>query len=320
MPSSTTQLEKKHVVYILSSRPLKQPRLGKFIRTPSHRKMCAIAIITLCANPTNASDLTPYFDSYSDAEPKGGLGVSFQEMELRLIAGLNVEVRDGKPKPLPRISSAYTVGENFDIENSVNLPDWDSGIGFAGVALDTRLRLRSPARLVSLLDTRIRHLANGMSHDTTVHFRSPVSFLNQVQWRLRHSPNGESRYSVNLGFSRKLTEASAELPFTVRVKATLETMSRPRRADTTIFAMETTITDLIPRFLDGLSRWRSTSSNTLVLRFKRKTGGQESQATSLAYDHSWTFRETSEIELSLKVSRTSYSASSSVDVSWQSQF
>jgi hypothetical protein len=110
------------------------------------------------------------------------------------------------------------------------------------------------------------------------------------------------------------------MPFKIRGGATLERVAQSQRPGTVLLGVETVLTGLMPRDLGGLSRWRSTSSNRLVLRFEKKTGWEESHVTSLAYDHSWAIRELAEIELSFKVRGEADVVSSSIDVTWQAQF
>ncbi len=283
--------------------------------------MLSIGLLAVCAGRVNALELAPYLESSANDKPQGQIGVSFQDGGLRLRAGLKVEVKDDHTETLPQLSSAFAIGEKLNIQTSVNLPDWNSGIDFTHATFDTRFNLRSPVPFVTRLDARIRHLANGVSHDTSVHFRSPVSFLDQLEGRVRRSPNGVSRYSLNLGFSERLSAANAEMPFAISGKATFEKMSRPHRPDTILMGMETVLTGIIPRDLGGqLSTRHSTSSNRLVLRYERKTGGQESYTASIAYDHSWSIREVTEIELSLKVHEVADKMSSLLDVRWQAQF
>jgi len=218
-----------------------------------HRRISVLPILIALAGPVGAFEIGPYFESAND-KPKGGFGISFQETALRLKAGLNVEIKNGKTRTLPQISSSYSFGKKFTIENSINLPDWNSGVDLSHATLDTKLRINSPVPFVSRMNMRVRHLANGIAHDTTMNFRSPVSFFNQVQGKFSQLPNGMSRTSLKFGFSQRLSAPGAELPFTINGRTTLETMSRPRRPDTAILGMETTISGLIPRFLNGLSR------------------------------------------------------------------
>lgn len=167
---------------------------------------------------------------------------------------------------------------------------------------------------------RIQHLSSGLAHDTSIHFRSPISFLNQIQGGFRQSLNGTSRYSLNLGFSRKLSAANAEMPFTISGRATLEKISKPGTPSTDLLGMEAVVTGLMRRDPGGSSRWHSTSSNQLILRFERKAGAQNSHAASLQYDHAWIVRELTKIQLQLKAKRTDAKISRSLDVNWQARF
>jgi len=308
------------VADVLSEGCLKVPWIGRRFSKLLSRTLFSVGVLAVCTGRVNAFELAPYLESTSNDKSQGRVGISFQDGGQRLRAGLNVEGEDGQTTVRPQLSSSFAIGEKLDIEASANLSNWNSGIDFSQVAFDTRLRLRSPAPFVKRLDARIRHLANGLSHDTSLHFRSPVAFLNQIKGRVRQSPNGASRYTLSLGFAEKVGAASAEMPFKIRGGATLERIAQPQRPGMVLLGVETVLTGLMPRDLGGLSRWRSTNSNRLVLRFEKKTGWEDSHVTSLAYDHSWAIREVTEIGLRLEVHDVADSISSSLDLTWQAQF
>jgi hypothetical protein len=281
----------------------------------------SVWVSALCFSQVHAFELTPYIDLSSSDKPQGNAGISFRDDGLRLGASLKIKGDGGSAGAHPRLSSSFEIGEKLDIETNFNLPDWSRGIDFSQSSIDTKLRFRSPAPFVRRLDVNVKQVAGGVSHDSFIYFRSPTPFIKQLEGRVRRSTNGVSRYSMNLAFAEQLSEENAENPFSVSGRATLEQTDRPNKPGTLRIGMETVITGLVPRDFGGLlSRWRSTSSNKLVLRFERQTGRQTSFTSTIAYDHAWRIRQATDIELSLKLNRTTERQFASLDVTWQAKF
>jgi len=255
-----------------------------------YRAVLCFALAILSVNYAVADGIATYFESSANQKPRSNAGLSVESDRLRVKADVALQAPDKKTRIIPNLSSAFTIAKHLDIETHVNLAEWTTG---ADPTIDTRL-----------------------------HFRSLGPFFEELEGRIWRSPDGLSRQILKLGFYQTLSDATSLTPVTITGRAIYETTNGPDLllpgdgTDARRVGLETVVAGLMSPFFAG--------HNAFSLRVDRVSGARPENASSLAYDQSWTMRNFTKLGFNLKVLRAAQSAANDLEPSlgftWRTEF
>jgi len=255
-----------------------------------------VSSLHVCAQASAQSFTTYLESSAADQKPRSNLGLSIRGDRIQLRAGVAIRGIANPDDPhhygpgehtevVPSLRSAFSVAKNLAIETRVSLPEWNAG---TDATLDTRLRYRKS------LDT----------------------FFNELDGSFSRSPEGFTKQMLRLGFRQLVGHGLASTPLTITGAAIFEARQHAAdlAGDSHKVGVETRVTGLMPRL--------SASDHSLSFKVERIVGARPESASTLAYDQSWTLSPLTDMGLSLKVLRRTYSSldyEPSIDFSWHSR-
>lgn len=250
----------------------------------------------VCAE-ANAQSFTTYLESSaSDEKPRSNLGLSLHGDRLQVRAGVALRGISNPDDPdhygpgestevVPNVRSAFSVAKNLALETRVSLPEWNAG---TDATLDTRLRYR----------------------------KSLHSFFNELDGSIWRSPEGFTRQILRLGFRQLVGDAFAGTPLTITGAAIFEATqdAAALAGDSHKVGVETRVTGLMP--------WLAASDHSFSFKVEKIVGTRPESASTLAYDQSWSLSPLTNMGLSLKLLRRTYSPvdyEPSIDFSWRAR-
>lgn len=260
----------------------------------------------LAAHPAGAGEVTSYFESSANKNPRGDAGLSVTGDRVRFKADLALRAPEGSTLIVPKLSSTVALSDRLGLETQVHLDEWNSRSEIPGANVDTRLR-----------------------------FRPSAPFLDEFEGRVWRAPDGQSGQALKLGFHQKFRTAHEPKPITVRGRASVETTltpveAEPARADVSVepagggpvaadavsaIAVARTETRLVRLETDvsGLLQ-RARGRSAVNIRLDQASGATRATTSSVAYRYSWTLAG-AELGLNLKVRRTNDATASTVEPS-----
>lgn len=258
--------------------------------------MLALALTLPVFAETHAQSLSTYLESSgTEQKPRSNLGLSIRgdKLQLRADVALRASANPGDPlhhgpngrtEVVPNLRSAFSVAKNLDLETRVSLPEWNAG---TDATLDTRLRYR----------------------------KSLDAFVDELDGSISRSPGGLTKQVLRLGFHHLLGDAAALTPLTITGAAIFEATQAAAAelsGDNRRFGLETRVTGLMPQFL--------TANHSLSFKVEKTVGIRSESASTLAYDQSWSLSSLTNLGLSFKVLRRTYSPADyepSINFSWR---
>lgn len=147
---------------------------------------------------------------------------------------------------------------------------------------------------------------------TRLRVQAPTPFLDELEGKFWRLPDGRTGRLLGLGFYQRIGDDHGSKRLTVRTRATVETAS-----DTTHrVALETEFGGLTPRL--------STGRGALRFRVVRDLGPSALDASSVAYDRSWTLPSTAKVAFNLGMQRSETTAGALLEptagISWRAGF
>lgn len=218
--------------------------------------------------PANGADVAHYFASSAGTSPAGSKPRGDAGMALS-----NDKVRLAADVALRAQDGGTQV-----------LPKVSSTVALAPrIDLETRLDLAEWNSSTNPLDAKFA---------TRLRVQAPAPFLDELEGKFWRLPDGRTGRLLGLGFYQRLGADHGSQRLTVRTRATLETASDTSQR----VALETELGGLAPR----LARGRA------ALRFKvvRALGSSPTDASSVAYDRSWTLPSAAQVAFNLGMHRS----------------
>lgn len=244
------------------------------------------ALAALCSAPACADGVDAYFESSARDRPRSNAGVSVSGDKLRFKADVSMRAPHDRTEIVPNLTSGFVLGRNLDIETRVNLAEWNTGAD--------------------------------ASFDTRVHFRSLGPFFDELEGSVRRSPDGLTSQLLRLGFYQVVGNASAVTPITLTGRAIYEVTQAAASADRDRrrLGFETRLAGFMSPFVPG--------AGALSLKIEHVSGPQSESRGTLAFDQSWTLRNTAELGLNFKVLRATHTTADdlepSIDFTWRGRF
>jgi hypothetical protein len=261
--------------------------------------LLVLALAGIGARTAVAAGVSPYFESSANQKPRGNAGLSVSGDRMKLNADLALRAPNKATEVVPRVSSAFSLGNRLDLETRVDLSDWNSRTAAAGAKVDTRL-----------------------------HFQSSAPFLDELEGRVWRSPDGQSGRILKFGFYQKLSAANAPGAVTIRSKAIVEsTVGRlplpalpasggesglAARPENRRFGVETEVGGLMSRLASG--------RGALKIKLDKVAGSRPETAGSVGYDQQWKLGLGAQLGFNVNMLRATYSTAGSfvpsVGISW----
>jgi hypothetical protein len=268
--------------------------------------VAAIGVCALLAARCGcAGEVTSYFKSSADQNPRSDAGLLLTSDKVQFNADLALRAPDGSTLLQPRLTSAVALSDRLGLQTQVRLEDWNSHTEIPGANVDTSLR-----------------------------YRSSMPFLDDLEGRVWRSPDGQSGQTFRMGFNRRFVLRDP-MPITLSAKASVES---------TIVPLQVAAAQIVPGVIDsaagligadpavaaGVARaetrrvrvetevggllQRARGRSALNFKVDQATGATRATASSVAYRYAWRLGG-AELGFNLKVRRTSDAEASAVDPS-----
>ncbi len=262
------------------------------------RHMPRMALLFACASleiGAAAAELTPYFESSANQNPKSNAGLSLDADRLKLKADVALRAPAHETTIVPRLTSELELGSRIGLETRVDFGDRNAG--------------------AELPDTKF---------DTTLRFQSPVPFLDELEGTFWRSPSGETGRILDFGFYQKFAGTDAAHAVTIRSRATLEATTTPAAFDVSSpFGSDSRRLGLETEIAGLMAGHRPRRRTALRLKVEKVQGPQPETASTVTYDRAWPLGW-AQVGFDVQMQKATYSTANEIEPSlgfrWRAQF
>lgn len=239
--------------------------------------------IAISAQPVLCAELTPYWRTTPQGQPKSDLGFNFAAQALDLRGAITTRLAGNTTLITPQLVSSYALAPDLKFETRATFTNWNERTGSLRDAVETRLTARSP-----------------------------LPMLAEVEGLVARNGTGESHRKLRFRMNDATLPSFLSEPIQLKTNATIETVGMGTSPSTLKTGVEATLVQKTsptsPANKIGLRYNTETRTNTLL------------QRQAATFSRSWIQNDILRLGVEYEVVRDTTNLQSAVRFTWQGLF